>query len=360
MAPSPRLSRVLVTGGAGFIGNAVVRRLLARVDARILNVDLLTYASAPEALAEWEGTERYQHCRTDVGDRDGMERAFATFAPEAVIHLAAETHVDRSIDMPRTFLDTNVVGTCVLLEVATAYWQSLAPAARERFRLLHVSTDEVFGALASGDPPFTPSTPYCPRSPYAASKAAADHYVRAWRETFGLPTIVTSCSNNFGPWQFPEKFIPVVVLRAASGQPVPIYGRGDQIRDWLHVDDHANGLIAALEQGEPGATYLFGGRNEQTNLELARRLCDLVDELMPDAAAPRRRLLTSVEDRPGHDARYAIDPSLAEQELGWRPGRAFGGALRETVVWYLDHAGWVDAQLRRMGGYRRLGLGATR
>jgi dTDP-glucose 4,6-dehydratase len=350
---------VLVTGGAGFIGSAVVRALLRRPEVQVLNLDALTYAAVPEALDAFAEEPRLRFLRADVRDRKALDRAVADFGPDGVIHLAAESHVDRSIDGPRTFLDTNVAGTVTLLESVTAWWNGLPGLRRAAFRLVHVSTDEVFGSLAPGAPPFTPDTPYHPRSPYSASKAAADHFARAWHATYGLPVVVTNCSNNFGPWQFPEKLIPVVILRALAGEPVPIYGKGDQVRDWLHVDDHAAGLVAAATAGRPGATYLFGGRNEWPNLRLAETICDLLDELAPDGAGPRRRLLTRVADRPGHDSRYGIDPALAERELGWRARGDFRAALRDTVAWYLDHREWMEGRLRRDGGYRRQGLGAT-
>lgn len=352
--------RVLVTGGAGFIGNALVHRLLAAPGVRVLNLDVLAYASAPEALAGLAANPRYAFRQVDVRDGPAVEECLLDFAPDAVVHLAAESHVDRSIDAPRAFLDTNVAGTFTLLEAARRYWQALSSGRQGRFRLVHVSTDEVFGALGPGDPAFTAASPYRPRSPYAASKAASDHYARAWQESFGLPTLVTNCCNNYGPWQYPEKFIPVVIQRALAGEPVPVYGSGRQVRDWLHVDDHAEGLAAALRHGTPGGTYLFGGRNERHNRQLAETICDLLDELAPGGGRPRRELITEVADRPGHDFRYAIDPSEAETTLGWRAIRSFDRGLRDTVRWYLDHQDWVEGRLRRAGGYQRQGLGATR
>lgn len=348
--------RVLVTGGAGFIGTAVVRHLLGR-GASVVALDALTYAAAPEALDESGAVPGYRLEPGDVRDGGDSARLLVEFHPDAVIHLAAETHVDRSIDGPRTFLETNVMGTCAVLESVTTWWRDLSAEARDRFRMIHVSTDEVFGTLGPDDPPFTASAPYRPRSPYSASKASADHFARAWHETFGLPVIVTNCSNNFGPWQFPEKFIPVVVSRALAWEPIPIYGAGNQVRDWLYVDDHAAGLVAALERGIPGATYLFGARNEWPNRALAELICDILDGIAPDGRGERRKLLESVMDRPGHDTRYAIDPGEAERELGWAPKHAFTDALRETVQWYVDHRTWVEGRLARVGGYRRRGLG---
>jgi dTDP-glucose 4,6-dehydratase len=351
------MRRVLVTGGCGFIGNALVRVLLQDSNLHVLNLDAHTYAAVPEGLSDLADDPRYSFVEGDVRDRPTLDAALLRFQPDGVIHLAAETHVDRSIDNPRSFLDTNVEGTVTLLQAATRYWLSLSPERKSAFRFVHVSTDEVFGSLAPGAPSFDPATRYDPRSPYSASKAAADHFVRAWHATYGLPAMVTNCSNNFGPWQFPEKFIPVVVLRASTREPVPIYGQGDQIRDWIYVEDHASGLVSALSAGRPGATYLFGCRNEWTNRDLAGTICDLIDELLRDGGPPRRELLTSVVDRPGHDTRYAIEPSLAEQELGWRGRQEFISALRGTIQWYLDHREWVDEKLRRTGGYRRLGMG---
>jgi dTDP-glucose 4,6-dehydratase len=355
-----QLRRILVTGGAGFIGSAVVRQLLEQ-GAHVLNLDRLGYASTPEALAAWGTDPHYRALRADVRDGDALGQALADFGPDSVLHLAAETHVDRSIDGPTPFLETNVVGTYSLLQSTLAYWRSLPPSRRERFRLVHVSTDEVFGSLGPNDPPFHAGSPYRPRSPYAASKAVADHHVRAWWETYGLPTIVTNCCNNFGPWQFPEKFLPVVVLRALAEAEVPIYGAGDQIRDWLYVEDHAAGLLAVLERGMPGQTYLFGARNELSNRALAELVCDLVDEIRPSAVkGGRRSLLTSVPDRPGHDSRYAIDPDSTQSALGWHAATGFHSALQSTVRWYVEHMEWVRTRLDRTGGYRRIGMGQAR
>jgi dTDP-glucose 4,6-dehydratase len=349
-------TRSLVTGGAGFIGSAVVRQLVGRGTA-VACLDALTYAAVPEALDELSALPGFRLEPGDVRDSADVSRLLTDFQPEAVIHLAAETHVDRSIDGPRVFLETNVLGTVVLLEAVTAWWRDQAADHRERFRLVHVSTDEVFGSLGPDDAPFAPETPYRPRSPYSASKAAADHFARAWHETFGLPVIVTNCSNNFGPWQFPEKFIPVIISRALAWEPIPIYGAGNQVRDWLFVDDHASGLLAALDKGVPGETYLFGARNEWPNRALAELICDMLDGIVPDGRGARRKLLESVGDRPGHDARYAIDPDAAERELGWKPRQEFNDALRDTVQWYVDHRDWVEGRLTKVGGYRRRGTG---
>ncbi|HKP29882.1 MAG TPA: dTDP-glucose 4,6-dehydratase [Gemmatimonadales bacterium] len=352
------IERVIVTGGAGFIGTAVVRQLLDRRVA-VLSLDALTYAASPEAVDGDAIPAGYRLEAGDVRDSADVARVLTDFQPDGVIHLAAESHVDRSIDGPRAFLETNVTGTFVVLETVTSWWRELGGPSRERFRLVHVSTDEVFGSLEPDDPPFTAETPYRPRSPYSASKAAADHFARAWHETYGLPVIVTNCSNNFGPWQFPEKFIPVVISRALAWEPIPIYGAGDQVRDWLHVEDHASGLLAALERGAPGSTYLFGARNEWSNRALAELICDLLDGMVPDKRGARRKLLENVTDRPGHDSRYAIDPSLAERELGWEPRHTFTDALRDTIRWYVDHRSWAEDRLAKLGGYRRRGLGES-
>ena len=339
------------TGGAGFIGSAVVRVLLARGD-QVTVLDAMTYAANPQTLAEFEGRDGFELIVGDICDPETVARAFEAARPDAVLHLAAESHVDRSIDGPGAFVRTNVVGTQVMLDAALAWWRSQGEP--EGFRFLHVSTDEVFGDLGP-EGAFSEASPYRPRSPYAASKAGADHLARAWRETYGLPVILTNCSNNFGPCQHPEKLIPLMILKGARGEPMPVYGDGLQVRDWLHVDDHAEGLLAALEGGQPGGTYLFGARQERTNREVVEAIAGLLDQRRPDAA-PHAGLITRVEDRPGHDRRYAVDPSRAETELNWQPRRGFEGGLAQTVDWYLAHPDWCAASVAA-GALARRGTG---
>src|SRR5919199_1766014 len=310
---------VLVTGGAGFIGSAVVRRLIRTGSETVVNVDKLTYAGNLESLAGALGDRRHCFEQVDICDAAALRRIFKEYAPRAVLHLAAESHVDRSIDGPAAFIQTNLVGTFTLLEEARRYWRALRGAAREQFRFLHVSTDEVFGSLGAHGH-FTEATPYRPSSPYSASKAGADHLVRAWHHTYGLPVIITNCSNNYGPYQFPEKLVPLMILRALAGKPLPVYGRGDNVRDWLFVDDHAEALLTVLAKGRSGETYLIGGRSERRTIDVVRSICALVDELCPDPRGARREsLIRFVPDRPGHDLRYAIDPSKLKRELGWAP-----------------------------------------
>jgi len=348
--------RLLVTGGCGFIGSAVVRRVLRTTDWSVVVLDKLTYAAEPRALEETAADPRYRLVVGDVTDAELLARLFAEYRPNAVLHLAAESHVDRSIDGPEVFLATNVVGTFRLLEAALAYWKRLPEPERSRFRFHHISTDEVFGALAPEDAPFRETSPYDPRSPYAASKAAADHLVRAWWHTYGLPVLISNASNNYGPWQFPEKLIPLALTKALAGEPIPVYGRGEQVRDWLHVDDHAAALLAILGRGRVGRTYLVGARAERTNLELVRTLCAILDELVPNSPhRPHAQLIRFVADRPGHDRRYAIDPTRLEAELGWRPSRSLEEGLRATVAWYLAHRDWLAEMRARYDG-RRLGL----
>jgi dTDP-glucose 4,6-dehydratase len=351
--------RVLVTGGAGFIGSAVVRKLVREGRGDVVNVDKLTYAGNLDSVAEVADDAAYRFERVDICDADSVRALFDQYEPTAVLHLAAESHVDRSIDGPLAFVQTNIVGTFTLLQEARRYWQRLSREGRERFRFLHVSTDEVFGSLGE-DGHFTEATPYDPSSPYSASKAASDHLVRAWHRTYGLPCVVTNCSNNYGPFQFPEKLIPLTTLNALAGKPLPVYGKGENVRDWLYVDDHADALLTVLERGEVGETYLVSGRNEWPNIDVVRSIADLVDELSPDATiGARRELITFVTDRPGHDLRYAIDPAKIERELDWTPRESFETGLRKTVAWYLEHREWRERI--RSGVYRgeRLGLGAA-
>ncbi len=344
--------RILVTGGAGFIGSAVVRLLIEETPHRVCNLDKLTYAGNLESVKEAARDPRYSFVQADVADALAVGLAFAEFRPDAVIHLAAESHVDRSIDKPSAFIETNVFGTYTMLETARAYWERLAPAAKAGFRFLHISTDEVYGSLGT-DGLFTESTPYDPRSPYSASKAASDHLVMAWHHTYGLPVLITNCSNNYGPYHFPEKLIPLVLLNALEGKPLPIYGKGDNVRDWLYVEDHARALLRVVEQGKPGETYNVGGRNERTNLQVVQTICDLLDELRP-AKESTRHLITFVTDRPGHDQRYAIDATKLERELGWKARETFETGLRKTVQWYLDNRWWWEPiRQKKFAGARR-------
>lgn len=347
---------IIITGGCGFIGSEVCRHMVRDLGTRILNVDVLTYAANPANLASIASTGLYTHLKADICDQDAMTRAFAEFQPDAVVHLAAESHVDRSITGSGTFVQTNVVGTHVLLEAARAYWEGLEGADKAQFRFVHVSTDEVYGSLGP-EGRFTETTPYDPRSPYSASKAASDHLASAWFETYGLPTLITNCSNNYGPFHFPEKLIPLIILNALEGQPLPVYGDGANIRDWLHVSDHARGIAAALAQGKPGEKYNFGGDAERRNIEVVLGICDIIDRLRP-SDKPRRELIQFVQDRPGHDQRYAIDHSRASQHLGWSPQLTFEQGLEETVQWYLDNEAWWRP-LRHQAG-KRLGLPANR
>jgi dTDP-glucose 4,6-dehydratase len=349
---------LLVTGGAGFIGSALVRQLIGETDVTVVNIDKLTYAGNLDSLREVSGNPRYHFEQVDICERLALERILTRYQPDALIHLAAESHVDRSIDGPAEFIQTNIVGTYTLLEVARAYWMQLDEVHRERFRFHHVSTDEVFGSLGPTGL-FHEDSPYQPNSPYAASKAASDHLVRVWYHTYGLPVLLTNCSNNYGPYQFPEKLIPLVILKALEGEPLPIYGKGDNIRDWLFVDDHAQALRTVLNRGQVGETYNIGGHGEQTNLQVVETLCTLLDELVPESAyRPHARLLTFVADRPGHDRRYAIDASKITRELGWQPRENLASELRKTVQWYLNNRKWWERV--RSGVYRgeRLGLGS--
>ncbi len=351
---------ILITGGFGFIGSAVIRRLLATTDAVIVNVDAETYAASPASLGAWLRDRRHVHLRADICDAAAMAQIFAAHRPERVMHLAAESHVDRSIDGPAAFIRTNVLGTQVLLEAARAHVQGLDAAARAAFRFHHVSTDEVFGALAGpADPPFDAATRYDPRSPYAASKAASDHLVRAWHHTYGLPCFVSNTTNNYGPWQFPEKLIPLVTLNALEGRALPVYGDGTNIRDWIHVEDHAAALVLALTHGQPGATYCFGARQERSNLAVVQAICATLDRLQPDPAGPRARLIRFVADRPGHDFRYAMDPAAAEAALFWRPVWSFEAGLEQTLRWYLENGDWWrPIRAQRYAGQRLGGVAA--
>lgn len=348
--------RILLTGGAGFIGSALVRELLSRGD-EVLVVDKLTYAGVEASLSEVADHPRFRFLKADIGDAAAMFGAFDDFQPDRVAHLAAETHVDRSIDGPAVFIQTNVVGTQVLLDQALAYWRGLTGPAREAFRFLHVSTDEVFGSLGA-EGRFNEATPYDPRSPYSASKAASDHLVRAWGHTFGLPVVISNCSNNYGPRQFPEKLIPTLILKALAGEPLPIYGDGSNVRDWLHVDDHSRALGLMLERAEPGRTYCVGGDAERTNLQVAAAVCAALDELEPRAdGRPHAEAIILVTDRPGHDRRYAIDAAKIRAELGWRPEASFEQGVARTVAWYLANRDWWTPLVERDGaGLSRLGL----
>jgi dTDP-glucose 4,6-dehydratase len=345
---------ILLTGGLGFIGSAVIRHLIRTTGHVVVNVDKETYAASHAALEEARGHRRHIHVNADICDAEAMRGLFAEWRPEVVMHLAAESHVDRSIDGPAEFIRTNVVGTQVLLEAARAHWAALDGAARAAFRFHHVSTDEVFGALGPGDRPFDETTPYDPRSPYSASKAASDHLVRAWHHTYGLPAFVSNTTNNYGPWQFPEKLIPLVALNALEGKALPVYGDGSNVRDWIHVDDHAEALcLAALQAGRPGETYCIGPRQERSNLQVVKAICATLDRLRPDPAGPRERLITFVEDRPGHDFRYAMDPARAEAALGWRARHDFESGLEQTLGWYLaNEAWWKPIREKRYAGQR--------
>ncbi len=353
------MAAVLVTGGAGFIGSALVRQLIAETDLQVVNFDALTYAGNLDSLGEARDHPRHSFERADVCDAGALRRVLAETRPTKVFHLAAESHVDRSIDAPAAFIQTNFVGTFTLLQETLEYWKGLAPVAAAQFRLLHVSTDEVFGSLG-GMGQFTESTPYDPSSPYAASKAGSDHLARAWRRTYGLPVVVTNCSNNYGPYQFPEKLIPLMIQQALEGKPLPVYGKGENVRDWLYVEDHVRAIRRVAEAGRPGETYNVGANNERRNLDVVRQICALLDRLSPSAAiGPRDRLIQFVADRPGHDLRYAIDGSKLREELGWQPQESFHSGLERTVSWYLEHQEWVERV--RSGAYRgeRLGLGSV-
>ncbi|CAE6726611.1 dTDP-glucose 4,6-dehydratase [Paraburkholderia sediminicola] len=333
---------ILVTGGAGFIGANFVLDWLSVCDEPVLNVDKLTYAGNLATLKSLQGSEKHIFARVDICDRVALDSLLAEHKPRAVVHFAAESHVDRSIDGPADFVQTNVVGTFTLLEAVRAYWGALPAAEKSAFRMLAVSTDEVFGSLGPQDPQFSETTPYAPNSPYSATKAASDHLVRAYHHTYGLPTLTTNCSNNYGPYHFPEKLIPLMITNALAGKALPIYGDGQNVRDWLYVTDHCSAIRQVLERGTPGETYNVGGWNEKTNLEVVHTLCDLLDELKPKAEGSYRHQMAFIKDRPGHDRRYAIDARKLERELGWRPAETFETGLKKTVQWYLDNQPWVN------------------
>jgi dTDP-glucose 4,6-dehydratase len=349
-------STIFVTGGAGFIGSAVVRHLLRDTHARVVNIDKLTYAANLDSLPGAAGNPHYAFEKQCICEGPGLRKLFEKYQPDAVMNLAAESHVDRSIDGPGEFIQTNIVGTFTILQEALRHWRSLSGAKRDRFRFMHISTDEVFGSLGA-DGLFTEKTAYAPNSPYSASKASSDHLVRAWRETYELPSIVTNCSNNYGPYHFPEKLIPHMIIKGLAGEKLPVYGDGQNIRDWLFVEDHARALTLVLERGEIGETYNVGGRNERTNLHVVETICDLLDDLAPSTSGPHRRLISFVADRPGHDRRYAIDASKLERKLGWRAEENFESGLSKTVRWFCNNRPWWQDILDR--GYRqaRIGLG---
>jgi len=349
---------IVVTGGAGFIGSAVIRHLIQDTDYKVINVDKLTYAGNLESLAEVDGSSRYHFEQVDICDAVEVSRVFESYQPDMIMHLAAESHVDRSIDGPSEFIQTNIVGTYTLLEAARVYWTRLDAEKKQKFRFHHISTDEVYGDLHGSDALFTEETSYDPSSPYSASKASSDHLVRAWHRTYGLPVVVTNCSNNYGPYHFPEKLIPLMILNALEGKSLPIYGDGAQVRDWLYVEDHARALVHVATQGMVGETYNIGGHNEKTNLEVVHSICALLEELAPDQKKSINQysdLITFVQDRPGHDLRYAIDASKIDHNLGWKPEETFATGMRKTVQWYLSHAPWW--QRVQDGSYQRERLG---
>lgn len=350
--------KILVTGGAGFIGSAVVRHIIESTQDNVVNVDKLTYAGNLESLESVENNPRYAFEQVDICDSKALLRVFEHHQPDAVMHLAAESHVDRSIDGPAAFIETNIVGTYTLLEAARTYWNTLNDERKAAFRFHHISTDEVYGDLEGTDDLFTETTPYAPSSPYSASKASSDHLVRAWLRTYGLPTIVTNCSNNYGPFHFPEKLIPLMILNALDGKPLPVYGNGQQIRDWLFVEDHARALYKVVTKGEVGETYNIGGHNEKANIDVVRTICSLLEELVPnkpEGVAKYEDLITYVKDRPGHDVRYAIDAAKIGRELGWKPQETFESGIRKTVEWYLNNKKWWSRVLD--GSYNRERLG---
>jgi len=343
--------RILVTGGAGFIGSNFILQQMRDESVSICNFDKLTYAGNPRNLESIASDRRYEFVQGDVADHDQVRHALGKFRPAAIVHFAAESHVDRSIRSPEDFIHTNIHGTFALLEETRAYWLGLSEEERANFRFVHVSTDEVYGSLGPYDPAFSETTAYAPNSPYAASKAASDHLVRAYHHTYGLPTLTTNCSNNYGRFQFPEKLIPLIILNARDGKPLPVYGDGKNVRDWLFVEDHCEAIAAVLRSGQPGETYNIGGRSEKPNIEIVQTICDLVDELSPRAQRSRRELITFVQDRPGHDRRYAINAGKIERELGWKPKETLESGLRKTVRWYLENDEWVRGVTS--GSYRQ-------
>lgn len=351
--------KILVTGGAGFIGSAVIRHIINNTEDSVVNVDKLTYAGNLESLSDVMDSERYVFEKVDICDRESLETVFSKHKPDAVMHLAAESHVDRSIDGPSAFIETNIVGTYVLLEAARNYWNGLEQEFKEQFRFHHISTDEVYGDLEGTDDLFTETTPYSPSSPYSASKASSDHLVRAWLRTYGLPTIITNCSNNYGPYHFPEKLIPLMILNALEGKSLPVYGDGMQIRDWLYVEDHARALYKVVREGLVGETYNIGGHNEKANIEVVKTICTLLEELVPNKPNGVKEyadLITYVSDRPGHDVRYAIDATKIERELGWKPEETFDSGIRKTVEWYLENKVWWSRVLDGSYAGERLGV----
>ena len=355
------MAKFLITGGAGFIGSAVVRHIIENTQDSAVNVDKLTYAGNLESLESVENNLRYAFEQVDICDAKALARVFEQHKPDAVMHLAAESHVDRSIDDPAAFIETNIVGTYTLLEAARAYWNTLSDEKKAAFRFHHISTDEVYGDLEGTDDLFTETTPYAPSSPYSASKASSDHLVRAWLRTYGLPTIITNCSNNYGPFHFPEKLIPLMILNALEGKPLPVYGNGQQIRDWLFVEDHARALYKVVTEGEVGETYNIGGHNEKTNIDVVHTICGLLEELVPnkpEGVAKYEDLITYVKDRPGHDMRYAINAAKIGRELGWKPQETFESGIRKTVEWYLKNKKWWSRVLD--GAYNRKRLGNNR
>lgn len=353
------MKRILVTGGAGFIGSAVVRHIIADTNNSVVVVDKLTYAGNLESLTPVADNERYAFEQVDICNRSELDRVFAQYQPDYVMHLAAESHVDRSIDGPADFIETNIVGTYTMLEAARQYWNGLDASRKEAFRFHHISTDEVYGDLHGTDDFFTETTPYAPSSPYSASKASSDHLVRAWLRTYGFPTIVTNCSNNYGPYHFPEKLIPLIILNALAGKPLPVYGNGAQIRDWLYVEDHARALYRVVTEGAIGETYNIGGHNERKNIDVVKTVCTLLEELVPnkpEGVEHYADLITYVTDRPGHDMRYAIDAAKIERELGWRPQETFESGIRKTVQWYLANESWWKRVQDGSYAGERLGL----